>query len=301
MTNARPIVGLVLNYCDPARTSACVRSLIESGVDKVLIFDNSGAALGRVSRAHMASLGSASIEVVFSEYNLGFAAGVNRGMDECAARWPEHWVLLVNNDAIVPPDLAVNLAHALCADGSAAIAFPAVRHQGTRVCWSWYQPHLGLITRQPLPGSFCFASGCCQLIAPERIGDSPFDEDFFMYGEDVELAWRLAQRNLGQVLVQHCEVVHEGSASSRRGSLFYETLVVECHLRLAEKVSVGRAGRRAILLAFRSITLPSRAVARALRSGSLAPIQGLFLGARRAFRTKSSGREALPPHSTEKS
>ena len=283
MNESSPICGLVLNYRDAARTSACIQSLVEAGIMKVLVFDNSGPAPG-IMDGDPQGFGEAEIAVVLSDRNLGFSAGVNRGLEGCALRWPGHWVLLVNNDAIVPPVVPGRLAEALVGDTSAAVAFPRMRQGVERIGWAWYHPWLALITLVPLPGSFRYASGCCQLIAPERTGLQPFDEHFFMYGEDIEFAWRLGREGFHQHLDDGSEIIHEGSASSRRGSLFYETLLVESHLRLASKLSGGRAGRYAILLLIRMAVLPLRASVRAIRLRTSAPLLGLVHGARRAMK-----------------
>ena len=289
MILAKAVTGLVLNYRDPVRTTACVQSLLRAGISRILVIDNSGACEGRMTVGHLPPMIGADVQICYSDRNLGFSAGVNRGLLESAARWPDHWILLVNNDALLTGGLPERLSSALAADQFAATASPWVQQDGAAIGWTWYQPWLCLITLRPLRGSFCFASGCCMLIATDRVWSQPFCEDFFMYGEDVDLAWQLAQRDLHQLLVDGCEVVHEGSASSRRGSLFYETLLVEAHIRLASTISRDQPARRFILLALRAIVLPSRAILRCLRVRSLAPLQGLCGGINRAFRAGGQG------------
>jgi N-acetylglucosaminyl-diphospho-decaprenol L-rhamnosyltransferase len=58
-------------------------------------------------------------------------------------------------------------------------------------------------------------SGACILVRPaafHAIGG--FDEGYFMYFEDVDLAWRLAKRGWKTVLVPAARIVHSGAHST---------------------------------------------------------------------------------------
>lgn len=268
------VIGLVLNYRDAIRTIACVRGLLSAGVENVLVVDNSGTDAGML-RADQFSGWAPGVVLLDVGKNLGFAAGVNLGVARCLREWPGCWVLLVNNDAIVSPTTPDLLVQALRADALAATAFGQTTEAGRTIGWLWYQPFLCAITLAPIPGSLRFASGCCQLVAPERAGVAPFDEAFFMYGEDVALSARLRREGMRQAFVEGAFILHEGNASSRKGSLFYETMLVRCHWRLAWALDRGSARRRGILLASRFAVLPLRAAWRAVRAGSLVPLRGL--------------------------
>src|SRR5205814_10711664 len=98
----------------------CVHALLAAGVARILVFDNS-AGPGQSSASEFPNGPGAEVQVVHSEHNLGFAAGVNAGIERCLALWPQHWILLVNNDALVPAGLPARLAQALSSDASAAL------------------------------------------------------------------------------------------------------------------------------------------------------------------------------------
>lgn len=277
------ITGLVLEYRNPLRTSACIQSMIEAGIMRILVVDNSAYE----NPSHDAPVCPESPEGVelirlVQMKNLGFSAGVNIGLEEIRRIWPDSPVLLLNNDAVIGKDLPVRLLNALSSDGSAAVAYPVMRQQGMRYPGAWYQPLFGLISAQPLPFSVHYASGCCQLIAIDRIPGKVFDERFFMYGEDVELAWRMQKLGLKQALVESATVEHEGSASSGNGSLFYETLLADSHFRLAAVLSERRPGLYAAYLCMRFIILPTRAIIRSFRFRSTVPMKGLIAGYKRA-------------------
>ncbi len=235
MASHPPIIGLTLNYRDASRTLTCVRSLLDEGTIHALIWDNSedGGASADALSENLNQDSRVSIER--NPANLGFAAGVNRGMEWITRRFGTSWVLLINNDARLLPGAIELLAAALTRQPQAVIAYPDIDHASHTIGTVYYQRHTGLLTRKPLPGSFTYASGCCLLIASERTKSALFDEGFFMYGEDAELGARLGIR--GMVHVSKTLVFHEGSASSGLGSEFYETHMVAAHWTLARNLA----------------------------------------------------------------
>jgi len=271
-----PIVGLVLNYRDADRTIKCIGSLLDDGIAHVLVWDNSEDEGFSAEAIRTRLKQEARVTVETSSSNLGFAAGVNRGLEWIREHFPYAWVLLINNDAVLLNSATNALAQALTTNPNAVIAYPIIDHACRLVGPAYYQRQLGLITKIKLPGSILHASGCCQLLASERLEGTWFDEDFFMYGEDVELGWRLGPNRM--VHVARVLVKHEGSVSSKMGSAFYEARMVAAHLLLAHKLSMSQIEYN-IFTGCRYLTLMSRAVLRALRYRSLTPIQALSNGA----------------------
>jgi GT2 family glycosyltransferase len=246
----------------------------------VLVWDNSEdhGVSARELRQRWAREPRVMVEV--SARNLGFAAGVNRGIEAILARWPQAWVMLLNNDAVLQRGALSTLASALNDQKRAVIAYPRVDHDGQVIGTVYYQRWFALLRfDRPWPGSFPYPSGSALLIAPERTELPLFDDDFFMYGEDVMLGWRLGAARM--VHVPQVLVWHEGSASSRNGSVFYELHVAAGHWRLAHKLANNPADA-ALLLAGRCISLSARALIRAVRSRSLVPVLAFFKGLRLA-------------------
>ena len=283
------IVGLTLHYRDAKRTSACLRSLLSQGVAHVLVWDNSGD--GGVSAAGIEVMeGECRHQVATVGRNLGFAAGVNRGLEILAAEFPNSHVLLINNDAVVLPGALGVFQETLELYPSAEILYPDIDHGGWVRGTVYYHRLTGLITDRRVPGSFPYASGCCLLINLAKSGTRLFDEDFFMYGEDIELGARLSQRSGAMIHVPQLLVRHEGSASSGMGSLFYETRVVAAQLIIARKLSKGRLDAL-LVMALHGAWLGARSLARSLRFHSLTPLRALLEGAKVA---KGSRRSQSP-------
>jgi N-acetylglucosaminyl-diphospho-decaprenol L-rhamnosyltransferase len=278
----RPIVGLVLNYRDADRTIKCIGSLLNDGIEHVLVWDNSEDenVSGQTIRTRLKQEARVTVEI--SSRNLGFAAGVNRGLEWIRQYFPETWILLINNDAVLLTGAINALTQALIANPDAVIAYPTIDHAGRLVGPAYYQRHFGLITTKKLLGSVLHASGCCQLLATERLEGAWFDEDFFMYGEDVELGWRLGINRM--VHVSEVWVMHEGSASSKMGSPFYETSMVAAHWLLTRKLARSRL-EFALLWLGRAAFLPLRALLRSWRYRSWIPIKSFPEGWRLIHRS----------------
>lgn len=274
------ICAIVLNYRDAARTEACLRSLTGEGLDAVLVVDNSSdehaagefaAVLGRQA-GHV----DCTLRLLNPGSNLGFARGVNLALNDAAALHCDAF-LLINNDAVALPGMLARLAAALADTGAAMVAPTVVDAAGKPQPMLWYQRFFGLLTAHPLPGSFPYLSGCCLLVRREMLEEGRlFDEDFFMYGEDTLLGWRLACAGKKPLRLDDAFVRHDGAGSSRRGQLFYEYHMARAHVLLAMK-TWRHPFEMPLLLAGKSIGLGLRALWRSLRFGNTIPLKAFFM------------------------
>jgi len=281
------VVGLTLDYRDPERTAGCVENLLHEGAEHVLVWDNSddGGRSSAVLRRDFS--GEPRVSVVDAGTNLGFSAGANRGIEWLRARHIGKAVLLINNDAKLLPGALYTLAAALRRSTDALVVFPDIDHGGWVRGKVYYHRLTGLITDLRLTGSFPYASGCCLLVDPSRTGGTLFDEDFFMYGEDIELGARLSQQYGAIVHVPRLLVMHEGSVSSRMGSLFYETRMVAARLIIADKLSKGHFDRMVVMMLHIAL-LGIRSLLRSLRFCSLTPLRALLDGNKIAKKIRRS-------------
>jgi hypothetical protein len=183
---------------------------------------------------------------------------------------------LLNNDAVATKGLVAALLAAARGNPKAALVSPRIDWAGQQVSYYWYQPYLALVTRNQFPGSFPYLSGCCLLVDAALLVEGPlFDEDFFMYGEDVELSARAVQAGRKIMCVPGAMIFHNGAGSSHMGSLFYEFHVVKGHLLLASKLPFGFT-QHSIARFIRILMLGARAALRTVRYRSLIPTQALI-------------------------
>ncbi len=272
---SRTIFGLTLNYRDAAATTRCIQSLLDNGVERVLVWDNS--ADGGFSAEQLLKLWSweKRVTIKVSPNNLGFAAGVNRALEQIQQQCPTAWVFLINNDAIVRPEGLKELSRVLSSHQKAKIAYSAFKQDGGVIGTRYYHRYLGLLSSRPFPGTFPYPTGCALLLALDRLDLPLFDEDFFMYGEDCLLGWQYGEKNI--VFVPHVLVDHQGSGASHIGSSFYENHLVAGHWILAKKLARNSAEYLFLCLG-RLLTLSMRALVRALRYRSMTPIKALWQG-----------------------
>lgn len=276
--NPSAAYGLVLHFRTPKQTLACLQSLAGEGIGAVVLVDNSEDAGQSIQAMQhgLACLAGAGmqVEVLQPEYNVGFAAGVNMGLEH-VSRSKGAPVLLINSDAVLSRGALVAMVNYL--SDAACVALSA-RRSSNAPCSSpivFYQRLFALYLRKSWVGSLSYPSGCCLLIREDQVRPDLFDKDFFFYGEDVMLGFDLARRGVSVAECMNAAVIHAGSASAKNGSMFYEYHMARAHWLLARKLA--RHGfERSLFVAARCVTLPLRACVRSLRSRSLIPWRGLF-------------------------
>lgn len=277
-----PTIGLTLNYRDVPRSINCVVSMLADGAEKVWIWDNSEDGGQSAAALQKAFANDTRVVIYASPVNLGFAAGVNQALKKIKQQAPSGWILLINNDARLKPGGLQVLCNALLSHPEAKLVYPSFEQNGVVIGTRYYHRWFGLLTTYPMPGSFPYPTGCALLIPLDRIKLPFFDQDFFMYGEDTMLGWRL--RAPGEMFfVPEVWIHHEGSASSQMGSQFYETRIVAGHWIMARKLSQNTL-EYAIMWFGRLFTLTARTFIRALRFRSRKPISAFFEGWRIAHR-----------------
>jgi N-acetylglucosaminyl-diphospho-decaprenol L-rhamnosyltransferase len=207
--------------------AACIESLRrQSWADFEAIIVDNGSTDGSVE-----GLGAlpAHFRVIAAGRNLGFAAANNRG----AAATGAPWIALLNPDAIAAPDWLERLMAAAQAHPDIAMFGSTQIQLADETRWDGlgdvYHAS-GILWRGgfdrrvtgPAPGgevfSPCAAAALYRREAFLRAGG--FDERFFCYTEDVDLAFRL--RLTGERALQLADAVvrHAGSATAGRSSDF---------------------------------------------------------------------------------
>lgn len=280
MHRKQSIGVVVLDYFGADKTARCLESLRGQSIGAAMVVDNCGDR--RASEKLAKTLESLQARLDFparllsNSQNLGFAAGVNLALSTFEREDPQRFYLLINNDAKADPGMVAALVRELCEYPNAGAVAPISMINAERERILWYQRYTGLITKTRLPGSFNYLSGAC-LLLDAALAEAPiFDEAFFMYGEDVELTWRLRRRGLQPHAVANAFLRHAGVGSSTEGGMFYEYHVIRGHLLLANRLDVSIAERPFLWLG-RLIVLPWRAVIRCARYRSIRPMVALVL------------------------
>ncbi|MGX6648955.1 glycosyltransferase family 2 protein [Maricaulaceae bacterium MS644] len=191
---------------------------------RVRVLENGSPEPERVDAAGLPDF----VELVLSETNLGFAAGNNR----LAKGVEEDWLLLLNPDAFPEADMIEQLlAAAARHPGAALFGATQLAHgapgvlDGAGDVYHFtglpYRGGYGLAIDPPEEGEVFGPCGALTLVRREvfeALGG--FDEDYFCYVEDVDLAYRARLAGHHAIQVRDARVSHMGYASSGRRSEF---------------------------------------------------------------------------------
>lgn len=274
------ICVVILDYKGMKKTIRCLHSLIGQGISTVCLVDNATYLHEStiLAEAESALPGKDyEIKLLKPSANLGFAAGVNYAIKYLLSGCTVYdYLILINNDASAPPGMVNKLYQPHLASNSGLLIAPSIKFNGHILPGTWYHRFTGLTLHKQVPGSFQYLSGCCLLIPNSEVRENLFDEDFFMYGEDVQLSWMLQKAGKNTLLLDETYIAHEGSGSSRIGQLFYEYHMARGHMLLAFKLA-NSYWEVPILIIGRMLVMPIRALVRTFRYRSLAPIVALCL------------------------
>jgi GT2 family glycosyltransferase len=161
--------------------------------------------------------------VVRNERNRGFAAAVNRGITATTSGF----VALLNNDAVADARWLERLCATAAVDGRVGavasrmmfrdaptvVSSAGIRMDRSGLAWDLW---LGATSWPAEPVEVFGASGGACLL--QEVG--LFEEAFFAYTEDVDLAWRARLRGWRAVLAPDAVVYHALSATAVEGSPF---------------------------------------------------------------------------------
>ncbi|HEY4928809.1 MAG TPA: glycosyltransferase [Acidimicrobiales bacterium] len=184
-----------------------------AGTLPVLIVDNSSdPAVEAIARRREATY-------VDPGRNLGFAGGVNLGL----SRRPDQGadVLLLNPDATITSQGVMTLHRFLHSRPDLACVAPVqvdpVDGESARVAWPFPSPlgawveaiGLGTLRRRP-----DFMIGSVLLLRAEALADvGPFDEQFFLYAEEIDWERRAHDRGWQAALVPTVVATHVGAGT----------------------------------------------------------------------------------------
>jgi len=224
-----PLVSVVIpNWNGGALLAVCLETLSHQTFRdfEVCVVDN-GSTDGSV--AYLAQH-FPCVRVIANAQNLGFAAAVNQGIRAGQSRY----VAVLNNDTEVAPDwLAALVSTAerfpdagmfaskmLFANDVQVINSTGVCVDRAGIVWDRRGGEID-DDREVAPVEIFGPCGGAALYRREMFGViGLFDEDFFAYLEDVDLAWRACTAGWRCLYVPQACVLHRHSATGKEGSPF---------------------------------------------------------------------------------
>jgi GT2 family glycosyltransferase len=237
------IAIVVLTWNDWPDTLECLDSLakLDYGNIDMVLADNGSTTDASLFEARKSEIAGHFKDFVFIQNgrNLGYAGGNNAGIRIALKRGAE-WILILNNDTIVPRDFLTHLIGAVEANEAlgqkAEIITPRIVDgnghlwsAGSRFNWNLMSVTRVLLNDDPvsyrpnapiLPTEY--VSGTAPLIRRsvfERIGLIP--EIYFLYYEDAEFCTRARQAGFHIGVAPEAEVMHKISRTTQAGSPSY--------------------------------------------------------------------------------
>lgn len=256
------IVTLILNYNGQKDTLNCLKSLQSLNIPRsvsheVVVVDNNSAD----ESVQLIKSKFPQAKIIENSQNSGFTGGNNLGT-KYACHQKATWIMLLNNDVLVDPDLLVNLykstqKHPRGLIFSPKIYFAANREfhhdrytpsQRGHVIWyaggqiDWKNliiSHRGVDEvdqsqyDQEIPISV--ATGCAMLVHKDLWQNCRlFDDRFYLYYEDTDLCLRASK--IGELwYVPSAFLWHLNSGSSGAGSSLHDYFLTRNRLLLGEK------------------------------------------------------------------
>lgn len=231
---------IIVNYNTREILRRCLRSIRgrDHGVAiQVVVVDNAS----RDNSTAMVRKEFPEITLLVNEQNLGFSAGNNRGIPYCSGEF----ILLLNSDTLVlPGTLERMVAFARENHDAGILGCKLIRPNG-ELDWACRRgfptPMVALFKllgfHRVFPRSRLFGRYNMTYLDPHRTYEvdsvvgafmmirrtvldtvKGLDEDFFMYGEDLDLCFRAKEAGYRVFYVGQNQVIHIKGASSRKES-----------------------------------------------------------------------------------
>jgi N-acetylglucosaminyl-diphospho-decaprenol L-rhamnosyltransferase len=288
---SRTVGAIVVDHDVGPLLTRCVQALLTDGVDRVVVVENGSAGSVEDALDNTPAELVDRVDVVRPGRNLGYGAGVNRGLAVLAGQTPAPDVVLVSNpDVIVHSGAIAGLADALEDHPSWAVVgpriftdagdvYPSVRNfpsfldAAGHALLALFKPD-NPYTRRYNPGTpegevvvpAGWVSGSCFMArrqAFEELGG--FDEAYFMYAEEMDLCWRAHQAGWGVGFAGKAAVTHVHGVSTAR----HPYRMIAAHHRSALRFTVRTtSGWRRAALPFAAMVLGVRMVMALVRQAA---------------------------------
>lgn len=225
---------IVLNYNTKELTLKCIRSIVNKYREELkkkevelIVVDN--ASTDKSISGIKGIMGTTRIKILRNKTNLGFGKGVNKGAKKALGKY----LLFLNSDTEVGdkgfmamvaflaknPKIGILGGKLKNPNGSAQASTGKFYTLWNLALMLFGGERLGLLRESPKTArKVDWVSGACMMIRADLFRRlSGFDENFFMYVEDMELCFRGKKMGFEIYFYPNIDVVHEEHGSSNRG------------------------------------------------------------------------------------
>lgn len=225
------IAVILVNYNGIVDTLECLNSIQKSNYEKIEVYvtDNNSSDESVKKLIQYKENYSLPLHILPSKKNLGFSGGNNLALKKALVDKKTQYFLLLNNDTLIREDCISELVQAM-EEGEISTGKIMYAYDRNRI---WYAG--GNVNRKTLKPSHdgynqisdiydskryvTFVTGCCVCMSRkclEAIG--LWNEDFFLYEEDVEYSIRALNEGFKMVYNPRAIIYHKVGASSGKVS-----------------------------------------------------------------------------------
>jgi hypothetical protein len=238
------ITVVIVNYNVRPFLDHCLQSVLRAsaGIDvKVIVVDNASED----GSVEMVKQRYPQVTLISNTENLGFARANNQAFQQAEGEF----VLIINPDAFVQQDTLKTLQSRLTSLGDVGAVGPKIilpdgrfeprSMRGFPTPWaafSYLSGFSALFPRSRLFSRYLLTyldpdreqevdalSGCCMMVRRSLLTDlNGFDGDYFMYGEDLDLCYRIKQLGYRILYDPTTCIVHFKGESTRRSTIDHQ-------------------------------------------------------------------------------
>lgn len=227
-----PQISVILvNYNGKAFIEECLDSLVQDpGAERmeILVVDNGS----RDGSPELINQKYPEVKLIKNTENRGYAWANNQAIKAAGGEY----ILLLNTDTAVRPGVFFELLKILRSDKNAGAVGPLLYFDESKYQVSFgnkvdfihemlqksilnfvYKRRLRSLSQNLYVG---WLSGACMMIAKRALEEvGLFDDNFFLYFEDIDLCYRLRKKKYKLIFTPLVKVYHKGGGSSAADSL----------------------------------------------------------------------------------
>jgi len=202
---------IIVSYNTAALTLACLDSLYGAEGDKeIFVVDNASTdnSVAAIRKQHP------EVAIIANSQNRGFGAANNQALEICRGRY----VVFLNPDTTIKLDTLTRASLFMNSHPDVGLAGARILNPNGTLQESVSYRYPGeKFTRgetSGLKGRIACVLGAFMIARKPLLNElNGFDEDFFLYGEDQDLAWRVREKGFSIGYIEDADVFHWGGQS----------------------------------------------------------------------------------------
>lgn len=198
---------------------------------------------GHQNKLDLETFSNDKLILLKNEENLGYTGGNNRGIKFALEKFQPNFVVILNNDTVVDTEFLRKLIKHAQKKEKFGLLGPSILnynqdsssdHPALRLSFlpGFTSPHLNkvytseeknVIRKALFKGGVVFLGGACLLLKPSVFREvDGFDERFFCYLDEIDLAARIVKRGYDLGAVEESKIWHKSHSSTGGPSEFSE-------------------------------------------------------------------------------